>query len=158
MPLQSKIGACGVSLSGNYRWGYPIISGQENYIPICSFQKRKAIFPRKIGAMSVLLPAERAQDCAGYPATIHSIFYESSLHFLYTTVVFLQFCTSLHNLGYMERNSSIRAKGDIGDILICVVFVYICLRFLLPDILRFSLRFCKYLLLLFVLLFYCSNH
>ena len=52
MPLQSKIGACGVSLSGLpisnrdiAARGYPVISGWgANQIPLCSFQKRKAAY------------------------------------------------------------------------------------------------------------------
>ena len=50
MPLQSKIGACGVSLftdfkSGNYRRGLSSnFRVGANQIPLCSFQKRKAAY------------------------------------------------------------------------------------------------------------------
>lgn len=64
-PLQSKIGAYGVSLftdfkSGNYRRGLSSnFRVGSNQIPLCSSQKRKAIFPRKIGVMSI-----RVQICS----------------------------------------------------------------------------------------------
>ena len=77
MPLQSKIGACGVSLSGLpisnrdiAARGYPVISGWgANQIPLCSFQKRKAAYipPENRGYArpgSNLLP-----ENSGYVAT-----------------------------------------------------------------------------------------
>ena len=46
--------------SGNYHWGLSSnFRVGSNQIPLCSSQKRKAIFPRKIGAMSV-----QAQICS----------------------------------------------------------------------------------------------
>ena len=49
-----------ISNRGITAGGYPVISGWGRIgSPLCSFQKRKAIFPRKIGAMSV-----QAQICS----------------------------------------------------------------------------------------------
>lgn len=68
MPLQSKIGACGVSLSGLpisnrdiAARGYPVISGWGQIRSPFAHSKRGKphIFPRKIGAMPV-----RVQICS----------------------------------------------------------------------------------------------